>query len=97
MKIVDELKIYEGRKHLGPLDKAVISSVKSRIAIAKTIILQSHLDDLQNFEKLLKSEDLADFERKIYEIALEAKEQELNTFLGITHDRKNKNDKLPEV
>lgn len=94
---MDELNIYAGRKHLGPLDKFMINSIKSKIEFAKSMILQSYIEELQGLEELLKKEDLQDYERKVYTMALEVKEEELNDFLGIPNDGKNKNDKLPEV
>ena len=42
--MIDELKMFAGRKHLGPLDKAVIKSVKAKIEVAKMIILQGHIE-----------------------------------------------------
>ena len=95
--MLDDLKIYAGRKHLGPLDKAVIGSAKARIEFAKTIVLQSYIEEIQKIEELLKQDDLLDYERKIYATALELKEEELNDFLGIPNDRKDTNDKLPEM
>lgn len=95
--MMDELSIYAGRKHLGPLDKFMIKSIKGKIEFAKMALLQTHIEELQSLEELLKKEDLHDYERKVYTMALEVKEEELNDFLGIPNDRKNKNDKLPEV
>ncbi len=96
-EMMDELSIYAGRKHLGPLDKFMIKSIKGKIEFAKMVLLQTHIEELQSLEELLKKEDLHDYERKVYTMALEVKEEELNDFLGIPNDGKNKNDKLPEV
>lgn len=95
--MLDELRIYEGRKHLGPIDKAVIRSIKGKIEFAKSMILQGLIEELQSLENLLEKEDLHDYERKVYVMALKVKEEELNEFLGIPNDRKNKNDKLLEM
>jgi 3-deoxy-D-manno-octulosonic-acid transferase len=95
--MIDELKMFAGRKHLGPLDRAVIKSVKAKIEVAKMIILQGHIEEIKSLEDLLKRTDLLATERKVHEMVLLAKEEELNDFLGIPNDGKNENDKLPEV
>ena len=95
--MIDELKMFAGRKHLGPLDKAVIKSVKAKIEVAKMIILQGHIEEIKGLEELLARTDLLKAERRVYEMALVAKEEELNNFLGIPNDGKNENDKLPKV
>tara|TARA_R110001592_G_scaffold58770_1_gene177870 strand:- start:27238 stop:27549 length:312 start_codon:yes stop_codon:yes gene_type:complete len=96
-EMIDALSVYAGRKHLGPLDKAVINSVKAKIEFAKSIILQNLIEELQSLEEILKSDDLHDYEIKVYTMALKDKEEELNDFLGIPNDGKNKNDKLLEM
>ena len=93
----DDLKIYAGRKHLGPLDKAVISITKARLEFAKTMLLDSFIKEIQNLEQLLERDALLDYEKKVYEMALQIKEEELQNFLGIPDDRKNTNDKLSET
>tara|TARA_B100000242_G_scaffold263482_1_gene210448 strand:+ start:391 stop:678 length:288 start_codon:yes stop_codon:yes gene_type:complete len=95
--MIDKLNLYAGRKHLGPLDKAVIKSVNAKIEFAKMVILQGHIEEIQSLEALLKREDLLVHERKVYTMALAAKEEELNDFLGIPDYGKDENDKLPKV
>ena len=93
----NDLSFYNGRKYLGPLDRAIISSQKSKIEFAKTMMLISYIEEIQEIEKLLQSDNLLSYEKKIYEIALEIKEQELHKFLGLPNDRQDKNDKLSKT
>ena len=93
----NDLSFYAGRKHLGPLDRAVISSQKSKIEFAKTMMLTAYIEEIQELEKLLQNDNLLSYEKKIYEIALDIKERELHKFLGLPNDRQDKNDKLSKT
>ena len=91
------LGIYAGRKHLGPLDKAVISSYKSRINFLRTVMLQEHIEELQEIEERLQDEKLTSAERLVMESVRELKEAQFYEFLGVPYDGKNENDKLPKA
>ena len=91
------LAIFAGRKHLGPLDKAVISSHKSKMNFLRTVLLQEQIEELMDIEEKLKDEELTSVERLMVESVHKIKEAQFYNFLGVPYDGTNKNDQLPQT
>ena len=91
------MSLFAGRKFLGPLDKAVISSYKSKINFLRTVALQEHIEELNEIEEKLKDDSLTTVERLMMESVLQVKEALFYDFLGVPYDRTNENDKLPKT
>lgn len=87
----DHLDIFKGRKFLGPLDLAQIRAINGKIEFAKMVMLDEMVNDIIELENKLHENELPVYERKICEMALKAREEDLNAFLGIENDRKNEN------
>ena len=91
------LKLYAGRKFLGPLDKAVINQYKSKVNFLRTVMLQEHIEELTSIENKLQDDKLTPAERLMIESLKEMKEAQFYDFLGVPYDGTNENDKLPKT
>ena len=89
----NEIALLQGRKFLGPLDKAVIRSYNAKVNFAKTMLLQEHIKELQEIEEQLENEDLTTLEKAMMTAVLKLKEEQFHDFLGLPYG-KNEDDKL---
>jgi len=94
--MTDPLSLYAGRKFLGPLDKAVISSHRTKMKFARTVLLQEYIEELQELEEQLEDKDLSSLEKLMLETALKIKEAQFHDFLGVPYDGKDEINKLFE-
>ena len=92
----NQIALLKGRKHLGPLDKAVIKSYNAKINFARTMMLQEYISDLAEIEKELENEDLTDIEKLMMQSVHQLKEEQFYEFLGVPYG-KDENDKLSKT
>jgi hypothetical protein len=91
--MTNEITLLQGRKHLGPLDRAVINSYNAKINFARASMLQKHIEELDEIEKELNSDDLTEIEKMMMKSVYLLKEEQLYDFLGVPNG-KDENDKL---
>lgn len=92
----NEIALLKGRKHLGPLDRAVIKSYNAKINFARTMMLQEYIKELSEIEKELENEDLSAMEKMMMESVHQLKEEQFYEFLGVPYGQ-DENDKLSKA
>ena len=92
----NEIALLQGRKFLGPLDKAVIRNYNARINFAKTMLLQEHVKELQDIEEQLEDPELSVVEKAMITAIHKLKEEQFHDFLGLPYG-KIEDDKLPKT
>ena len=92
----NQIALLQGRKHLGPLDKAVIKAHNARINFARTMMLQEYIEELIEIEKELEKEDLTQMEKLMIKSIHQLKEEQFYEFLGVPYEP-DENDKLSKT
>ena len=86
------INIYEGRKHLGPLDVAQINAAKNQDNLIKAIMLNDIVEQIQEAEAELKKEDLSKSDRLMLKMLKAQLNKHLCDFLGVPYDNRTSED-----
>ena len=84
------INLYENRKFLGPLDKAVINSSVFCQKFIKQEILLKYVTEIENMKNYMLNEDISDEDKEITRIMLHQMDIQLEEFLGIKRDGQKK-------
>ena len=86
------INLFEGRKHLGPLDMAQINAAKNQEKLIKAIMLNEIVEQIQETESELKKEDLPKADRLMLNMLKAQLNKHLCDFLGVPYDNRTSED-----